>query len=132
MAWCYVYRQISAKNGLNELVVTGAKVAFHIGIPADNNEAGMSYREAMLEAADPCMMGVPSVIRDLETRYPIQYAKLQSGETIEIVEEVDYAGMHDTIDQKATVISARAASIEADVIGIFRMEYGLSGLAIDD
>ena len=132
MPWCYVLKQISSKNGLNELTTTGAKVAFHVGVPADDNEAGVSYRDAVLEFADPRMSGVSSMIRDLETRYPIQYAKLQLGETIEIVEKVDYVGMHDSTDQKEAVISTRAASIEADMIDILKMEYGLSGLAIDD
>ncbi len=132
MAWAYVLKQISSKNGEDALTVTGAKVAFHIGIPADNNEVGIDYRAALLEAADPYMAGVPSAIRDLEARYPVQYAKLQSGETLEIVEEVDYAGMHDSVAQKTAAVSARAASIEADVIDILKMEYDLSGLVIDD
>lgn len=126
MAWSYVLKQISSKNGEDVLTATGAKVAFHVGIPADNNEIGVSYRDAVLESA------APSMIRDLENRFPSQYAKLQAGETVEIIEEVDYADMHDSVIQKMAAISIRAASIEADVIDILKMEYDLSGLVIDD
>lgn len=128
MAWCYVLKQITAKNGLDNLAVTGAVVVFHVGIPADVNEVDVSYRDAVLESPNP----VPSVVRDLETRFGAQYAKLQSGGVIEIVEKVDYNAMNLTVDQRRAIIAGRASTIESEVVDILKIEYDLSGLEIDD
>lgn len=132
MAWCYVLRQISSKNGLDELVTTGARVAFHVGIPDSNNEVNVRYRTIVVELAATGSASVPSVINDLETRFPERYTKLQSGEAMEIVEDMDYPSTHLTVEQRTTAIAARASAIAGEVIDILLLELGLSGLEIDD
>ena len=132
MAWCYVLRQIRSKNGLDELVTTGARVAFHVGIPDSENEVDISYRDAVVELAANGQVSVPSLIKDLEARFPERYAKLQSGEAMEIVEEMDYPSTHLTVEQRTASIAARASAIAEEVIDILLLELGLSGLEIDD
>ena len=129
MAWSYVLKQKISINGTGEFAPMGAWVVFHIGIPDSNSEIGRNYREAALETASPSGV-VPSVVRDLENRFPFRYSKLQSGAAVEIVEYVPYNRLHLTLEERKAAIRSRAANIKDGAIR--QAQLDMCGLEIDD
>jgi hypothetical protein len=69
-----------------------ARVAFHFPIPLGaTNQAGRTYRSAYKQFRDPDNAGIESAIPDLSTTHALEHAAITVGETVELVETVNFS-----------------------------------------
>ena len=110
-----------------------ARCAFHYTTPAGNNFAGVAWSEALIEYLDdqhqPQFSGdarEPSVVPDLETDDPTEYAAIVAGTVYEIVTSVQFDA-NLTNAQKWALIQAAYTAEETEYESIMQERLNFWG-----
>ncbi|MBW8001762.1 MAG: hypothetical protein FVQ80_07030 [Planctomycetes bacterium] len=104
-----------------------ANVAYHVGVPSENNVAGVNLRSAVSQS----LSGVsPSQVPWLQGDFSIEYAGLQSGVTYEHVESIRFnANLSNANKQLA--IDGRFTELVTSIPNKIRARFKFWGLNRD-